>query len=117
MPRPMYRPMCRPMSLGLGPLPVAMAVAAGIAVAPLFDRLGVDPRLHWLVVAAIVLALRRGTRIPRRAVVLALGFALGAARGAHPVVVAPAGVVADDRIVDRVTGVVRGPIVHGPRGD
>jgi competence protein ComEC len=100
------------MSFGFGPLPVAIAVAAGIAVAPLLDQLGVDPWPRWLVAAAAVLIWRR-----HRAVVLAAGLALGAARGARPPIAMPAGVVADDRVVDRVTGVVRGPIVHGRHGD
>jgi len=95
-----------------GPFPVAVAVAAGIAVAPLLDRLGVDPWLRWLVVAAVVATWRR-----HRAVVLAAGLAFGAARGAQSAAVAPAGVVPDDRVVDHVTGIVHGPIVHGPRGD
>jgi competence protein ComEC len=109
-----------------GPLPVAMAMAAGVAMAPLFDRvcnhLGIDlwlgwpglggPWFAWLLAAAVIATWRR-----HRAVVLAAGFALGAARGARPPIHVPAGVVADDRVVDRVTGVVRGPIVHGPHGD
>jgi competence protein ComEC len=106
--RPIARAMQAPR---FGPLPVAIAVAAGVAVAPLLDRLGVDPRLRWLALAAVVTLWRH------RGVLLAAGFALGAARGAQPAAVAPAGAVADDRVVDRVTGVVRGPIVHGPRGD
>jgi competence protein ComEC len=100
------------MSPRFGPLPVALAAAAGVAAAPWLDRLGVDPRLRWVVVAVVVACWRR-----HRAVVLAAGLALGAARGARPAVTVPAGVVADDRVVDRVTGVIRGPIVHGPHGD
>ena len=95
-----------------GPLAVAVALAAGIAIAPLLDRLGAPPPLRWFAVAAVVAVGRR-----RRGVVLAAGFALGAARGARPAVHAPAGATIDDRIVDRVTGVVRGPISHGPLGD
>jgi competence protein ComEC len=95
-----------------GPLPVAIAVAIGIALAPGLDRLGVDAWPRWLVGAAVVAGWHR-----RRAVVLVAGLAFGAARGARPAPVAPPGVIADDRIADRVTGVVRGPIVHGPRGD
>ncbi|HEX2691370.1 MAG TPA: ComEC/Rec2 family competence protein [Kofleriaceae bacterium] len=100
------------MSFRFGPLPAAVAVAAGVAIAPLFDRLGVDPWPRWLLAIAIATAWRR-----HRAVLFAAGLAFGAARGARPAVVAPAGVVADDRAVDRVTGVVRGPIVHGREGD
>ncbi|HEX4422681.1 MAG TPA: ComEC/Rec2 family competence protein [Kofleriaceae bacterium] len=95
-----------------GPLPVAIAVAIGIALAPGLDRLGVDAWPRWLVCAAVVAGWHR-----RRAVVLVAGLAFGAARGARPEPVAPPGVIADDRIADRVTGVVRGPIVHGPHGD
>ncbi|HET7505448.1 MAG TPA: hypothetical protein VFK02_30720, partial [Kofleriaceae bacterium] len=94
-----------------GPLPTAIALAAGIAIAPWLDRAGVEPMLRWAAVAAVVAVAWR-----HRGVVLALGFALGAARGARPAAVAPSGAVADDRGVDRVAGVVRGPIVHAPRG-
>ncbi|TMQ10509.1 MAG: hypothetical protein E6J91_26330 [Deltaproteobacteria bacterium] len=97
------------------PLAAAIAVAAGIAIAPLADSFGVAggaPWLRWLIAAAAVVAARR-----YRALVLVAGFAFGAARGARPPVVAPGGVVIDDRGPDRVIGVVRGPIAHGPRGD
>ena len=91
-------------------------MAAGVAIAPWIDRLGVPlgarPWLGWLGAAALVAAWRR-----HRAIVLVTGFALGAARGAQPPVVAPEGTIADDRVVDRVIGVVRGPIVHGPHGN
>lgn len=99
-----------------GPLAVAIALAAGIAVAPGLDRIGVAPGLRWLVVAAVVVAWRRAERW-RGPLLLAAGVALGAARGERPEVVAPAGVTVDDRTADRVIGVVRGPVVHGPRGD
>ncbi len=95
---------------------MAIALAAGIAVAPALDRTGVAPGLRWLVVAAVVVAWRRAERW-RGPLLLAAGVALGAARGARPEVVAPAGVTIDDRTADRVIGVVRGPVVHGPRGD
>jgi competence protein ComEC len=95
-----------------GPLAVAIAVAAGIAIAPLFDQLGVPPWARWLGAAAVLVAWRR-----HRAVLLAAGLSLGAARGARPAVVAPEGVVVDDRTAERVIGMVRGPIAHGPRGD
>jgi competence protein ComEC len=99
-----------------GPLAVAIALAAGIAVAPALDRIGVAPGLRWLGAAAVVIAWRRALR-RRGALLLAAGLALGAARGARAPAVAPAGVTVDDRTADRVIGVVRGPVVHGPRGD
>src|SRR4051812_19992044 len=45
-----------------GPLAVAIALAAGIAVAPALDRIGVAPGLRWLGVAAVVVAWRRALR-------------------------------------------------------
>jgi competence protein ComEC len=96
----------------LGPLPVAIAMAAGIAAAPMLDRLGLDPWVRWLAAAAIAALWRR-----HRGVILVAALALGAARGARPAVAPPDGALADDRIVDRVTGIIRGPIVHRARGD
>jgi competence protein ComEC len=101
-----------------GPLAAALALAAGIAVAPALDSLGVEPWLRWGVVAAVVVAARVvATWRRHRAVVLVVALAIGAARGARPTVAPPAGATADDRIADRVIGVVHGPVVHGPRGD
>jgi competence protein ComEC len=99
-----------------GPLSVAVALAAGIAVAPALDRIGVAPGPRWLIAAGAVVAWRRAQRW-RGPLLLAAALALGAARGARPEVVAPPGVTVDDRTADRVVGVVRGPVVHGPRGD
>jgi len=93
----------------LAPLAVAIAVAAGVAIAPWLGSLG---GLAWLAAAALIALARR-----HRAAVLAAGVALGVARGARAPVAPPAGVTLDDRGVDRVVGVVRGPVVHGPRGD
>src|SRR5882672_10176076 len=95
-----------------GPLAVAIAAASGIAAA----LLGVPSGPRWLIAAAVVVAWQRTARW-RGPLLLAAGVALGAARGARPEVVAPAGVTVDDRTPDRVIGVVRGPVVHGPRGD
>jgi competence protein ComEC len=95
---------------------MAIAAASGIAAAPPLDALGVAAWPRWLVAAAVVVAWRLAAR-RRGALLLAAGLALGAARGARPPVVAPAGVTVDDRAADRVIGVVRGPVVHGPRGD
>jgi competence protein ComEC len=122
---------------------MAIAAASGIAAAPLLDAIGVAAWPRWLVAAAVIAgwlgerapaARARGGRdhptdAPRAegrppgatrrrgALLLAAGVALGAARGARAPVVAPAGVTVDDRTADRVIGVVRGPVVHGPRGD
>ena len=93
-------------------MPVAIAVAAGIAAAPWLDRAGVAPSSRWLAAAALAVLGRR-----RPAVLLAVGAALGAARGATPTIGPPAGAIVDDRGADRMIGIVRGPIVHGPRGD
>ena len=109
-----------PAGSGVPPLAVAIAAAAGIAAAHQLAQLGALGQLGvaaWprglVAIAAVALyRLYRGNR----AVVLAAGFALGAARGARPPVVAPAGVVIDDRAPDRVLGVVRGPVMRGPRG-
>jgi competence protein ComEC len=114
--RAMTRSIPRAMSRRLGPLPVALAMAAGVAVASQLDRRGaapwIAPWIAGLVAAGAVAAWRR-----HRAAVLATGCALGMLRGARPAVVVPGGVIADDRVADRVIGVVRGPILHGPRGD
>jgi competence protein ComEC len=91
---------------------VAIAMAAGIAAAPVLDQLGVPPSLRWVAVVVALAAARR-----HRALLLAAGIAFGAARGARPAMTAPDGVGIDDRVADRVTGVVRGPIVRGPRGN
>ena len=98
---------------------MAIAAAAGIAVAPLLDLLGVAAWPRWLIAAAAGLLCwhHRRHRAAVVATALAAGFALGASRGARPPVVAPDGVTVDDRIADRVTGVVRGPVVRGPHGD
>ncbi len=94
---------------GFGPLAVAIAMAAGIALAP---WLGAPGLAVGLAAIGIVARYRR-----HRAAVLAVGVALGVARGAPPRIDLPAGVVADDREVDRVIGVVRGPISRGVHGD
>jgi hypothetical protein len=45
-----------------GPLAVAIALAAGIAVAPALDRIGVASGPRWLIAAAVVVAWQRATR-------------------------------------------------------
>jgi hypothetical protein len=99
-----------------GPLAVAIALAAGIAVAPALDRIGVAPGLRWLGVAAVVIAWRRALR-RRGALLLAAGLALGAARGAP----GPGGGAGGSHRgrPHRGSRDRRGPrpVVHGPRGD
>ncbi|HET9623040.1 MAG TPA: hypothetical protein VFP84_16825, partial [Kofleriaceae bacterium] len=72
-----------------GPLALAVAVAAGIALAPGLDRLGVPAWPRWLVGAALCVMLWRA----RRAVLVVAGLALGLARGARPAVRAPDGAI------------------------
>jgi competence protein ComEC len=96
-----------------------MALAAGIAAAAPLDAWGLAAWPRWLAAAAAVMALGAAHR-ERRALAaagLAAAFAVGAARGTRPPVAPPPGVVVDDRGADRVVGIVRGPVVHGPRGD
>ncbi len=95
----------------LGPLPAAIALVAGIACAPALDRIGLGPSIRWVVAAACLLGTRR---LPALALV-AIAFA-GAARGAVVHTLLPEGVVADDRIADRVLGTVEGPVVRTVRG-
>ena len=96
---------------------MAIAAASGIAAAPWLDALGVPAWPRWLFAAAAIAWWLRGSIRGRAALLLATGVALGAARGARPPVVAPPGVTVDDRSADRVIGAIRGPVVHGPRGD
>ncbi len=98
----------------LGPLPVAIALAFGIAFATLLDHLAVPASPRWLVaLACVVLAARRRGSLP---LVIAAVVAAGAARGARRAPEPPAGIVVDDRTVDRVAGVVGGPVIHTRRG-
>jgi competence protein ComEC len=98
-------------SRSFGPLTVAIAVAVGIAVAPALDRLGVDPLARWVLAIALATQGRR-----HRVLIIAAMIAAGAARGAQPAPELPAGVVADDRIADRLIGVVHGPVVRTDHG-
>ncbi|HEY0985987.1 MAG TPA: hypothetical protein VGD80_03005, partial [Kofleriaceae bacterium] len=95
-----------------GPLAAAIALAVGIVAAPVLDGLGIEAWPRWALAAALVVIWRR-----HRTVVLIAAFAIGVARGAHAPAELPPGAAADDRIADRVVGVVRGPIAHGARGD
>lgn len=90
-----------------GPLALAIAVAAGVAVGLRWGWPAALPAA-----AAGVLWLRGRSRA-----VLAIGFAIGAGRGAMTDDGGVPGAVVGDRAVDRVEGVVRGPVAHGPRGD
>lgn len=95
-----------------GPLAFAIALAAGIASAPLLDRAGVPGAARWtLAVAVAAAAVLRERRLALVALV-----AIGAARGARPALTVPPGAGVDDRIEDRVEGVIEGPVVRTARG-
>ncbi len=85
------------------PLLLAAAFALGIALA---RGVGLPPGIGWLFVVALALAARR-----HRGFVVAAIVAAGVAIGAPGTRELPAGVVADDRHVDRIVGVIAGPIV------
>src|SRR5262245_35157836 len=91
----------------LGPLPVACA----LALAPALDRGAVPASARWVLAIAMAVGARRVRRLVVPAIV-----ALGAARAARGPAVAPAGAIADDRIADRVVGVVEPPVVRTPHG-
>jgi competence protein ComEC len=93
------------------PLFVAIALATGIAVAPALDRLGLAPALRWGLAAVLALGVRRAPALLIACVVVG-----GAARGAAPIASLPDGVVADDRLPDRVIGLVEGPVIRTERG-
>jgi len=95
-------------SLLLGPLPLAIALGLGIAIAALVAL----PAWPWWGLAVVLgVAARR-----HRAAVVGVAIAAGCALGAPAPDVLPAGVQADDRHVDRVVGVVAGPIVGTAHG-
>ena len=102
-----------PRSWGLqsGPLPAALALALGIAIAPILDVLGVAPSARWAIAALCLLGLRRMPVLLVAAVVAA-----GAALGAAVPVALPPGVIVDDASADRFTGTVEGPVVRTVRG-
>ncbi|MBA3462278.1 MAG: DNA internalization-related competence protein ComEC/Rec2 [Deltaproteobacteria bacterium] len=130
------------LSSRFGPLPAALAFAAGIAIAPALDRLGIPPGARWAIVAIALLGMRRHPLL-----VVAAVFAAGAAhgsqlgRGPDNIVVASdvSGalvqkmgsdpfsaqhaqqmgsdpIYADDRGIDRVVGTVEGPVMRTTRG-
>ncbi|HEU0032289.1 MAG TPA: DNA internalization-related competence protein ComEC/Rec2 [Kofleriaceae bacterium] len=90
----------------LGPFPIAVAFALGIAIAPWLDQLGVPASLRWVVVVALAVAASR----LRAEVVLVVAVAVGAARGARGTPPAAPGL--DDRVLDRIVGEVVGPVVR-----
>ena len=94
-----------------GPLPAAIAFAAGIAIAPLLDARGVSPSARWAIAALCLLAIRRAPTL-----VIAAVVAAGAAHGAAGSASLPPGVIADDAIADRIAGTVEGPVVRSVRG-
>jgi competence protein ComEC len=95
----------------LGPLPLAIALAVGIAIAPALDRTGCPQPLRGLVALVAVVAARR-----RRELLVVAVVALGAVRGARPASSPPAGTIVDDRVLDRLTGEIQGPVVQTPHG-
>ena len=94
-----------------GPLFAAIALATGIAIAPVLGRLSVPPAACWAIAALCLLAIRRS-----RSFVIAAVVAAGAAHGAQALPPLPPGVIADDAIADRIVGTVEGPVVRTVRG-
>lgn len=94
--------------LPTSPFAVAIAFVLGLAVAPRLDRGGVPPSARWVLAAAVgFVAMRRGTWI------LPAIACAGVAYGTRAAVDTTG---TDDRIVDRIEGVVAGPVVTTPRG-
>lgn len=103
------------MSISIRPLVAALAFGAGVAIAPSCGGLAVAG--VGLALAAAAAAVAVGGRARWRAGLVALALvAAGVARGAPHAPLRPAGAVPDDRIDDRVVGVVAGPVVRTPRG-
>ena len=91
-----------------GPFIVAIAFALGLAGAPRLDRAAVPASARWVLAAGIgLVALRRsGWTLPA---IAAVGVAYGA--------VGPVDRTGtDDHILDRIIGVVAGPVVATARG-
>ncbi|MBS1120152.1 MAG: internalization-related competence protein ComEC/Rec2 [Deltaproteobacteria bacterium] len=95
----------------LGPLPLAIALAVGISIAPTLGRVGCPQPLRWAVALAALVTARR-----RREVLVLAVVALGTARGARPPSPAPDATTVDDRVLDRVAGEIQGPVVRTPAG-
>ncbi|MDX2092801.1 MAG: DNA internalization-related competence protein ComEC/Rec2 [Kofleriaceae bacterium] len=90
------------------PLPIALAFAAGIVAARSADLAA----LPWWALAIGLVLFARGVRHA----FLVVALALGTARGAPESTDLPDGVRADDRMADRVVGVVDGPVGVTTRG-
>ena len=105
-----------------GPIVLAVALAAGIALAPVID---LPSSAGWVAALALVIVaarLRRDLALlwhvatPCAVLVLIAVACGGMAIGARPAIEVPRGAVADDRGVDRVEGVITGLVVTTPRG-
>ena len=105
-----------------GPIVLAVALAAGIALAPVID---LPSSAGWVAALALVIVaarLRRDLALlwhvatPCAVLVLIAVACGGMAIGARPAIDVPPGAVADDRGVDRVEGVITGLVVTTPRG-
>lgn len=94
---------------------MASVFAVGVALAP--TTAAWELRVLWgLAGGALLAAAALAGAGHRRALIVAGVVALGIARGAAGAAHAPPGARADDRVVDRVEGVVRGPVVSTPHG-
>jgi competence protein ComEC len=97
----------------VSPLVSAVALAAGIALAPVAPGPAWWPVAATVALAGVAIA-RRGTS--RTVAIASAIVAFGLLRGAPRPHVAPAGTTPDDREPDQITGVVGGPLVPGPHG-
>src|SRR5262245_47714171 len=92
----------RPIGASMWPLPVACALALGIAIAPVLDRAGAPPDARWGLALGLAVAAVGWRRRPRaHALALAAVLAAGAARGAVDPAEPPSGATADDQGEDR----------------
>ena len=98
------------MRLLSSPLAAAIALAAGIALAPHLPVPVPGPVL-WIV--AVILGIGA---IRWRPLAIGALVAVGMGRGVPHAPVVPAGATPDDRSVDRIVGTVGGPVVPGAHG-
>lgn len=103
--------MSPPRVIGLRPLPIAVALALGIASASVLAPLGGPAWPRWSLAVGLALLARR-----HQALWLAAVVAAGAARGTPSPAPLPPGVTADDRTVDAIRGVIRGPVIRTAHG-